>query len=318
LSAVSTEANVTSNRAATPRPSRFLLALGLASVLAIWSLNYIAGKVTLAHLRAVSIVAFRMQISAAVMLPIYFARRERARPRLRDLWTFVYLGFFGYAVNQGCFVLGLGHTTSEHSVVIIAMGPIVILLLAAAMRLEKLTVGKTLGMAISFFGVLLLETEQGSPMHSPLLLGDALTVAGSLGFALYTVFGKRVSAAYDTISMNTFNSIVAAVLLLPLAVHQGAQLDWKSVGWAGWAGLLYMAAISGVTGYLVFYWLLQNMDASRVVAVNYFQPIVVFLLSIPLLGEHPTPRLLASAALVLFGVYLAEHVARSEKKQRAG
>jgi drug/metabolite transporter (DMT)-like permease len=52
------------------------------------------------------------------------------------------------------------------------------------------------------------------------------------------------------------------------------------------------------------------MDASRVVAVNYFQPVVVFLLSIPILGEHPTVRLLASAALVLLGVYLAERVSR--------
>jgi drug/metabolite transporter (DMT)-like permease len=303
---------VSAGSRADARPRSLLLALGLAGVLAIWSLNYIAGKVTLSHLSAVSIVAFRMQISAAVMLPIYFARPNRARPRLRDLWTFVYLGFFGYAVNQGCFALGLAHTTSEHSVVVIAMGPIVILLLAAAMRLEKLTVGKTLGMAISFLGVLLLETEQGSPVHSPLLLGDVLTAAGSLGFALYTVLGKRVSAAYDSISMNTFNAVVAAVLFLPLAVHQGTRLDWRSVGWAGWTGLFYMAAISGVTGYLLFYWLLRHMEASRVVAVNYFQPIVVFLLSIPLLGEHPTPRLLASAALVLLGVYLAEHVARSE------
>jgi drug/metabolite transporter (DMT)-like permease len=76
----------------------------------------------------------------------------------------------------------------------------------------------------------------------------------------------------------------------------------------GWAGLFYMASLSAVAGYLLFYWTLRHMDASRVVAVNYFQPVVVVLLSIPLLGERPTPRLLASAALVILGVYLAERV----------
>ena len=63
-------------------------------------------------------------------------------------------------------------------------------------------------------------------------------------------------------------------------------------------------------GYVLFYWLLRHMEASRVVAINYFQPVVVFLLSIPLLGERPTMRLLESAGLVLLGVYLAERAGR--------
>lgn len=306
----SVQSSTQRSNASASRPSALALALALVGVLVIWSGNYIAGKITLAHLGALSIVAFRFQISAAVLLGIYFARRQRTPLRRRDIWTFVYVGFFGYAVNQGCFVIGLGHTTSEHSVVIIAMGPIVILLLASVLKLEKLTAAKCLGMAISFLGVLLLETEQGSPMHSPLLLGDLITLAGTLGFAMYTVLGKKVVAAYDSLSMNTFNAVVVAVMFLPLAVHQGVRLDWKSVGWAGWVGLFYIAVFSGVAGFLLFYWALRHMDASRVVAVNYFQPVVVFLLSIPFLGEHPTVRLLASAALVLLGVYLAERVSR--------
>ncbi|MBZ5501560.1 MAG: DMT family transporter [Acidobacteriia bacterium] len=287
-------------------PSSLFLALALIGLLLIWSVNYIAGKIALAHLSPLLIVSFRFQISAVLLAGIYLAQRNRTPLRRGDIWTFVYLGFFGYAVNQGCFVFGLGHTTSEHSVVILAMGPVLILLLASAMGLEKLTPAKIVGMAISCLGVMLLETEHGSPMHSPLLAGDLITLAGTLGFAIYTVLGKRVAPRYDTVSMNTFNAVVAAFLFLPVAVRQGMHLDWGSVGWAGWTGLFYMAAMSAVAGYLLFYWLLGHMDASRVVVVNYVQPIIVFLLSIPILGEHPTGRLLLSAALVLAGVYLAE------------
>lgn len=282
--------------------------MGLVGVLLVWSVNYIVGKITLAHMDGLTLAAFRAETVAAMLLAIYFAQRGRRPLRARDVWTFVYLGFFGYVINQGCFVIGLSRTTSGHSVVIIAAAPIIILLLASALRLEKITRAKVAGMAICFGGVVLLETDQGSPLHSPLLLGDLITLAGILGFSIYTVLGKKVAAAYDSISMNTFNAAVAAILLLPLAVRQGIRLDWKSVGWTGWAGLLYMAAFSAVVGYLLFYWLLRHMDASRVVAVNYFQPVVVVLLSIPILGERPTGRLLASAALVLLGVYLAERV----------
>ena len=290
------------------RPSSLALALGLIAVLLFWSVNYIVGKITLRHIDALTLAVLRLELVALMLLAIYFTRPKRAPLHLRDIWTFTYLGFFGYVINQGCFVVGLGGTTSNHSAILIASSPILILLLASTMRLEKLTVAKSLGMALCFIGVMLLETEQGSPAHSPLLIGDLITLAGVLGFSAYAVLGKKVARSYDTVSMNTFNAVAAAILLLPLAARQGIHLDWKSVGWVGWAGLFYMASLSAVAGYLLFYWLLQHMEASRVVVINYFQPVVVVLLSIPLLGERPTARLLESAALVLVGVYLAERV----------
>jgi drug/metabolite transporter (DMT)-like permease len=312
-----TPAFASSNGASATRPSSLVLATALAAVLLVWSVNYVVGKITLTHLDALTLASFRFQLSAVLLLAIYFSQRSRAVLLARDVWTFVYLGFFGFAVNQGGFVIGLSLTTSQHSVVIIALGPILILLLASALKLEKLTIGKSLGMVISFCGVLLLETDQGSPLHSPLLLGDLITLAGTLGFSVYTVLGKRVAGSSDAISMATFSATAAALLWLPLAIRQGARLDWKGVGWSGWAGLFYMVAFSSVGGYLVFFWLLRHMEASRVVVVNYLQPVFVVLLSIPFLGEHPTGRLLASGGLVLLGVYLAEHASARERSQKS-
>jgi drug/metabolite transporter (DMT)-like permease len=312
---VTTAASPTSGPKA--RPSTFLLALGLIAVLLAWSINYIVGKITLTHFDAWTLASFRFQISAVVLLALYFSQRTRTPLRARDLWTFAYLGFFGYAINQGSFVVGLSLTTSDHSAIIVALGPILILAMARGMRLETLTAGKILGMLISFSGVLLLETEQGSPLHSPLLVGDLITLAGTLGYSIYTVLAKRVAGSYDTISVNTFNASIAAILWLPLALRQGSRLNWAGVGLVGWAGLLYMVLCSAVGGYLLFYWLLRHMDASRVVVVNYLQPVVVVLLSVPLLAERPSLRLLASGALVLLGVYLTEHASARERAQKS-
>jgi drug/metabolite transporter (DMT)-like permease len=302
-----------STGASGSRPSTLLLVAGLVAVTLAWSINYIVGKVTLTHFNALTLASFRFQVSAVVLLVLYFSARTRTPLRVRDLWTFAYLGFFGYAINQGGFVIGLSLTTSQHSVIIVALGPILILAMARAMGLETLTPGKVAGMLISFSGVVLLETDSGSPLHSPLLLGDLITLAGTLGYSIYTVLAKRVAGAYDSISLNTFSACVAAILWLPVALRQGARLDWAHVGLAGWAGLLYMVLCSAVGGYLIFFWLLRHMDASRVVVVNYLQPVVVVLLSIPLLGERPSRLLLASGALVLTGVYLTEHASARER-----
>jgi drug/metabolite transporter (DMT)-like permease len=294
-----------------------LLVLALVAVLFAWSINYIVGKITLTHFNALTLASFRLQISALVLLSLYFSRKNRTPLDRRDLWTFAYLGFFGYAINQGGFVTGLSLTTSEHSVIIVALGPILILAMARAMGLETLTPGKVFGMLISFCGVIVLETDSGSPLHSPLLLGDLISLAGTLGYSIYTVLAKRVAGTYDTISINAFSATVGAIVWLPVALRQGSRLNWAGVGLPGWAGLLYMVLFSSVGGYLLFYWLLRHMEASRVVVVNYFQPVVVVLLSIPLLAERPTTRLLVSGVLVLLGVYLTEHASARERAQKS-
>jgi drug/metabolite transporter (DMT)-like permease len=272
----------------------------------LWSFNYLAGKIALRHLDAFTLATFRVDLAALVILPFYLLRRNRAPLRARDIGTLSYLGLF-LVINQVFFTVGLAYTTSGHSAMILATGPIIVLLFARVLRLEALTPGKTLGMAIAFTGVAILATEQGLNLrHSSTLVGDLITLIGTTSFSIYAVLGKKFARQYDSVSMNTFNLLAGALLLLPLSIRQAVRLDWGSVGWAGWAGLVYMAALSSVAAYTLFYWVLRYMEASRVAAVNYLQPIGAIIVAAAFLGETPTRNLLLGGALILLGVYLAE------------
>lgn len=287
-------------------PNPILLGIALTTVMLIWVFNYVAVKIALRHIDAISLASMRLPLAALLMLPIYFAQGRRTPVRRGDIWTFVYLGFFGVVINMGGYTIALSQTTSEHAVVIMALGPVLVLVLGAALKIEALTSAKAVGMAISFAGILALETEHGLSGHSPLLLGDFITLVTISGFALFTVLAKKVTLRYDAISMNTYNVVAGALLVAPLGIWQSAHLRWGSVGWAGWLAMFYMAGASTVASYTLFNWVLRHMDPSRVAAVNYIQPLIVILISVPLLGEHPTGHLFAGAALVLLGVYLAE------------
>jgi drug/metabolite transporter (DMT)-like permease len=272
----------------------------------LWSFNYLAGKIALRHLDAFTLATFRIDLAALVILPFYLLRRNRAALRARDIGTLSFLGLF-LVINQVFFTVGLAYTTSGHSAMILATGPIIVLLFARALRLEALTPGKILGMAIAFTGVAILATEQGLNFsHSSTLVGDLITLIGTTSFSIYAVLGKKFARQYDSVSMNTFNLLAGALLLLPLSIRQAVRLDWGSVGWAGWAGLVYMAALSSVAAYTLFYWVLRYMEASRVAAVNYLQPIGAIIVAAAFLGETPTRNLLLGGALILLGVYLAE------------
>jgi drug/metabolite transporter (DMT)-like permease len=295
-------------------PSSFILAISLAAMLAMWSFNYVAGKTALRYFDGLTLAVFRIEIAGAIFLPIYFLRKKRSVLRRRDVWTLSYLGWL-LCANQLFFTVGLAYTTSGHSAMILAIGPILVLLLARAMRIEALTAGKIVGMALAFTGAIILAAENGFDLRrSPTLSGDLLTLLGTTCFTFYAVFSKRVASKYDSIEMNAVNCFASAAVLLPLAALRAAHFDWKSIPWEGWMGLVYMAAISSVAAYTLFYWALRYMEASRVAAVNYFQPVGAILVAAIFLGEAPTRYLLLGGVLILLGVYLAERAKASAEK----
>jgi hypothetical protein len=198
-------------------PSRALIAISITLLMDVWAINFQVVKIGLRHLPALTFASFRLVAAGIFMLLV--APLCRLLPIFREpssspnnviasaarvplssstshqspvttcgpSRTFPYLGFFGVSVNQLCFTLGLRYTSVTHSSIIVGMAPIYTLALALLFRLEHLTWAKALGMAIAFSGVATLASSTGMNHHSPTLLGDAITMCGSLGFAMYVV-----------------------------------------------------------------------------------------------------------------------------------
>jgi drug/metabolite transporter (DMT)-like permease len=302
-------------------PNRVVMAVSIGLVVVVWAVNFIAAKIGLRYLPPVTMASFRVAIAGLSMVPAYFicsrlpAFADAKRARLqgltpRDLWTFAYLGFFGVVVNQMCFTMGLRYTSVSHAAVIVGMSPIYTLVLAVLFRLERATWHKVVGMAIAFVGVAVLASENGISPRSPSLLGDAITMTGSIGFATYAVLGKRVAGRYDALTMTAFNHFAGAVIILPVALHQawalGPFLKWRAIPWQGWTALLYMAVCSSAMAYLFYFWLLRYLEASQLSAFTYLLPVLAVILGILWLGERGSAMQIVGGALALGGVYWVE------------
>jgi drug/metabolite transporter (DMT)-like permease len=289
--------------------------------MAIWAVNYLAVKFALRYLQPLTLASFRVVAAAIFMLASYpiaarlpaFSADLKAhkQPRtLRDLFTFAYLGFFCVGLNQMCFTVGLRYTSVAHSSLILGMGPIYALILAVLFRLEKLTFGKALGMAVSFIGVAILASGSGVSRHSPTLLGDVITLCGSLAFALYVVLGKRVAGNYDPLTMTTWNYLFGGLIILPIAINRafalGPLANWQAIPWTAWACLAFTAIFSSTLAYLFYFWLLRYLEASQLSAFSYLLPVSATILGILFLNERGSWSELFGAALALCGLFLTE------------
>jgi drug/metabolite transporter (DMT)-like permease len=273
-----------------------------------WSFNFIVAKWVLRELPPFALLFLRVLFSNLILLGIYFGTGQHKRRRIQpgDWRWFALLGFFGIALNQTGFTVGINYTTVPHSSLIIATTPLYVLLLAVRMKQEALTWQKLFGILLSFSGVVILTLEHGLGGDSPTFLGDIITLGGAVAFALYAVYSKHVTERYDTLTMITFIYLTALVVVTPLAGWELFEVDWSGVTWRGWLGTLYIAAIASVAAYSIFYYALKKISATRVIVFTYMQPVLATILSILLLSEQLTPYLVGGGSLVLVGVYLAE------------
>jgi drug/metabolite transporter (DMT)-like permease len=285
------------------------LLYGLLSLMIVgWAGNYIAGKIALQTLPPVLLYGLRISMAAGLMAPVYIWERRRHRPTWtrRDLPLMIVIGIFGVSLNQFLFVLGLSRTSVAHASIFSNMSPILVLLLASASGLERLTKRKLVGIAVALAGVVLLRAMDAQPQGEATFLGDLLVFLGSLAFSIFTVLGKPSAKRQGSVAVNTVAYVGGALLMAPVTLWQAARFPLAAVPWSAWAAVFYMALGPSVVCYLIYYYALGHMEASRLAAFNYLLPPMATLLGIWTLGEQITLWTVLAASVIFGGIYLVE------------
>jgi drug/metabolite transporter (DMT)-like permease len=276
----------------------------------LWSVNYIFAKIAVREIPAVLAAGIRTLIAAVLIVPVYLWQWHKtgyAGFKRTDVPLLLRLGATGVALNQALFVAGVSHTSVAHAGIMIALTPILVLLIAAGAGQESIRAIKLMGMLLALSGVLLLQMAPSKGGNAR-LSGDFLVFLGALAFAIFTVGGKRVVDQFDKITMTMFAYVGGSVMLLPTTMWYSKSFVFANVSWQAWASVFYMSAFSSVIAYLIYYYALGKIPATRVSAFSYLQPLIATAVAIPMLGEQPTPSLAFGGSLVLLGVFLAERV----------
>ncbi len=127
----------------------------------IWGVNYVAAKISLRWFPPLLFAPLRSIFAAAFLLPIYWWMRKRkvhdAPWTRREMWTLAALGVCGITLNQVFFIFGMSMTSVAHAALLVAIGPVFVMLVAAMRGQEKLTGRKAAGMAMAIGGVAALQ-----------------------------------------------------------------------------------------------------------------------------------------------------------------
>jgi drug/metabolite transporter (DMT)-like permease len=281
----------------------------IAFMVVAWALNFIVGKIALREIPALVLPGLRIAIAALLFLPIYFWDRRRRAPHpfvWADVPKLILASLCGITFNQFFFIAGLYRTSVAHMAVFISITPILVLILAAIIGQERITAPKLSGMLMASAGVLAIEMSNQGEARIATPLGDLYAFLGTLAFSVYTVVGKGLSSRYGSIPMNTLAYGIGALTLIPVAWAARGSFHPAQIGPAAWWSVMYMVIFGSIFAYLVYYYALVHIPASRVAAFTYAEPVLAAILGFVLLGEPISWILGLGGVLVLAGVWIAE------------
>ena len=271
----------------------------------LWSSNVVAVKYILREFPAFPAAMLRIFGAGLTLALWHVGQRNRWSVRRSDLAPLLQLGVIGVACSFLLYTLAYDHTSVAHAVFIGALSPIAVLLMVKMGGQERFTWVKLIGMLVCLLGVLLLALDQVGVTGTH-WLGDLLAFLGMWCFAFYTVRAKRLAKDYDSVSLNTYAFMIAALLCLPLLGWMHASVPWTRISWMGWSSLVFSATFGSAAPYLAYYYSLRTLTASRAAAFQYIQPVLSTCFGVLFLGEIFGSRFEAGAALILAGMFLAE------------
>jgi drug/metabolite transporter (DMT)-like permease len=170
---------------------------------------------------------------------------------------------------------------------------------------DRLNPWKAAGLAIAFFGVVILFLEKIGPFSVESLPGDLMALAGGALWGATTVYVKKF-LAYRTRPLQTlfYQVSFSAPLLFALSFLMESPMV-KGVSLIGLSALFYQCIIVAFLSYLVWFELIHRYPVSLLHAFSFFTPVFgVFLSGVLILGEPLHLNLLISLVLVSAGMVL--------------
>jgi drug/metabolite transporter (DMT)-like permease len=264
--------------------------------------TYLVAKRALAEVPVATLVLWRFLVSGAVFALLVTALPGPTLPPRRAVAATFALGFLAGPLNQGLFFAGLQRSTAAHAALLYALTPIGVYLYSVLRGREAPSARAGVGLLLAFAGALVLLLAHGLRALTGVFVGDVLILGAVSAWVVYTAEGKAFIGEHGALRATAWSMIAGALWLVPLApwVLRPEFVLGASAVVKG--SIAYLALLTSVVSYLLWYWALGRTDASKVAVFSNLQPVATAVAAWLVLGEHIGWEVAVGGALVLAGV----------------
>jgi drug/metabolite transporter (DMT)-like permease len=279
-----------------------------------------AAKFAVAELPVSLVPALRFGMAGLCLLPWMLGRGVLLRMIREDALLLLVTAALCVPINQGFFLSAARLGPTSHVGIFYATCPLVVLLMAWAMRIERLDRGRLWGVLASVAGIVVIgvgnfwggESRSTTEIRD-VVLADFLLVGAVLSWGGYIAVSKPLVERHGAMAAVAATTVVGCLLSIPIAVWTWPGLaSLAPVSRSAWVALAVLGLIITPLGWAFQNLSLRRFDASQVATFSNGSPVLTIVWGMWLFEELLTPALIAGGALTLGGIYWA-----SRAKHRA-
>lgn len=271
----------------------------------IWGSTWLFIKLGLEDLPPLTFAGIRFVISCAIIFLIIRIRGMQL-PRARADWILLAVtGILSFGLNYGLVFWGEQHISSGLAALLQATLPAFGLVFAHFhLPGERLSWTRIGGVVLGVCGVAVVFSNQLAIAGRQALAGCVALIL-SAAFAAYSnvlvkAHGKNLNPAIMAAGQMFFGLLLLFAVGIPLEGNP-FRFHWTPMAVIA---LLYLAVVGSVIAFLLYYWLVQNMDVTNSMLIALVTPVVAVILGMLVLNEEFGWRTLAGGAMIMLGIAL--------------
>jgi drug/metabolite transporter (DMT)-like permease len=279
----------------------------------IWGSTWLFIKLGLKDLPPLTFAGIRFVIAAIILFVIIAVRRVPLPNKRRDLLLLALTGVLSFSLNYGLVFWGEQYITSGLAALLQSTLPAFGLIIAHYyLPGERMTLPRIAGVLLGVFGVGVIFSNQLQVAGPRALWGSAALVLSAFCAAyanvLVKTYGLNLQPSVLAAGQMVFGLVPLLLIGIPL---EGNPLHYH---WTTMAviSLFYLAIVGTVIAFLLYYWLVHNMDVTKTMLIALVTPVGAVILGVLILKEELHWRTLFGGAMIISGIGLI--VTRSSRK----
>ena len=281
-----------------------------------WGVSFIATKIALDELVPLTIIFLRLILAVIFLTAIAVYTKRDFSVNLKNHGGILILALVA-VFHLWIQVTGMQYTTAAKTGWIIGTAPVFMALVGLAAFKESLTILKTTGILIAFFGLILLISH-GDLSSIDLISnkGDFLILASAFTWAVYSAVNKKISLTYPPMMTILFLFLMMAIIISPFTINDAAVQSVIHLSAVSWVSILFLGILCSGAAYVMWASALKEMESAKVGAFLYFEPFVTVIASWIILNEKITLLMIFAGIVITLGVVLVNVNLKTLLKKR--
>ena len=259
----------------------------------IWAATFPATKVALQEVPPLAFLFLRFMVSTVTIGVVMILLKQPLR-RDRQSLTLAGIASIFLIIGYVTQTVGLRYTTASNSAFITALYVVFVPLFLGRFSLQLWT---ALGLAL--IGLWLLVRPS-----TVMSIGDVLTFACAVAFALHIISLEFFVAKTNFQSLAAWQLIMVTVALMPAALVETAPLPGFTLTSTVIGALVITGSLATGLAFFIQVWAQRHVPAQRVALIFALEPALAAWMSWLVLGEQLDATGWAGSALILAGVLI--------------